>query len=291
VSEPATGTRVLAAPMRNLLYTAGALVFGAGFQLFVLTEYTAEYFAWTIDPPLTAACLGASYWAAMLLELSAARATRWVDARVAVPGVLLFTALTNIPIFQNLPAYNLDNPAAWVWVAVYLFVPFLLAGALWHQLRQPGVDPARGEAPPLLIRGALAFHAVLFLGMGFGLLLAPELAGPFWPWDLNPGDSMYGGITEPYFGCWGLGLGLVAAQAAWENDMHRLRPAFPAYVALGGFQLIAVARYPETLSWDGPAAWLWVGLLASILITGVAGLLAGRGRTQPTVVAAASPTG
>jgi hypothetical protein len=44
--------------MRGLLLAAGALVFLAGFQLFILTEQTDLYFAWTIQPPLTAAFLG-----------------------------------------------------------------------------------------------------------------------------------------------------------------------------------------------------------------------------------------
>lgn len=286
MSQPAV--KPLAPAMRYLLYTAGALVFGAGFQLFVLSEHTDKYFAWTVDPYLTAACLGGAYWASMLLEIGAARANSWAEARVAVPGVLLFTSLTNIPIFQNLPAYNLDNPAAWVWVAVYLFVPFLLAGGLWHQLRQPGGDPPAGPPPALWIRGMLGLHAAAFLVMGFGLLLLPGVFGSLWPWDLNPGDSMYGGLTEPYFGCWGLGLGTVAAHAAWENDLDRLRPAFPAYIALGGLQLVAIARYPGPLEWGGPAPWIWIALMASVLVTGIAGAVAVRARaaSRPAVATA-----
>jgi uncharacterized integral membrane protein len=41
------------------------LLFIAGVQLFILSEQTEFYFAWTISLPLTAAFLGAGYWAAM----------------------------------------------------------------------------------------------------------------------------------------------------------------------------------------------------------------------------------
>ena len=41
----------LAPAMRWLLFAAAALVFLAGFQLFVLTEHTGTYFAWTIANP------------------------------------------------------------------------------------------------------------------------------------------------------------------------------------------------------------------------------------------------
>jgi hypothetical protein len=49
--------------MRWLLLTAAALVLLAGLQLFVFTERTDTYFAWTIINPLAAAFLGAAYWA------------------------------------------------------------------------------------------------------------------------------------------------------------------------------------------------------------------------------------
>ena len=51
----------IAPAMRWLLFAAAVLVFTAGFQLFVLTEHTGTYFAWTIANPLAAAFLGASY--------------------------------------------------------------------------------------------------------------------------------------------------------------------------------------------------------------------------------------
>ena len=41
--------------MRGLLWVAGVLVFLAGVQLLFFTERTATHFAWTIQPPLTAA--------------------------------------------------------------------------------------------------------------------------------------------------------------------------------------------------------------------------------------------
>jgi hypothetical protein len=53
--------RSLSKGMRLLLFVAGGLVFLAGFQLFILAEQTDRYFAWTIQPLLTAAFLGGGY--------------------------------------------------------------------------------------------------------------------------------------------------------------------------------------------------------------------------------------
>lgn len=55
--------RSLTPSMRWLLLIGSLLAFIAGLQLFVLSEQTSHFFAWTIDVPLTAAFLGAIYWA------------------------------------------------------------------------------------------------------------------------------------------------------------------------------------------------------------------------------------
>ena len=39
----------------------------AGFLLFPLAQETDRFFSWTIQPPLTAAFMGAAYWAAFVL--------------------------------------------------------------------------------------------------------------------------------------------------------------------------------------------------------------------------------
>jgi hypothetical protein len=48
--------------------------------------------------PLTAAVLGAGYWASFALELLSARERHWARTRVAVPAVLLFSTLRRISL-------------------------------------------------------------------------------------------------------------------------------------------------------------------------------------------------
>src|SRR2546430_17027918 len=88
------GVRSLIRPMRWLLYAASALVFLAGLQLSLLTEQTDTYFAWTIATPLTASFLGAAYWAAMPVELIAAREKRGAKARGGGPPIRMFPTPT-----------------------------------------------------------------------------------------------------------------------------------------------------------------------------------------------------
>lgn len=167
--------------MRALLYMAAVFVLIAGLPLYVFSTETAEYFAWTIDPPLTAATLGACYWAAGLAEFNSARARNWTEGRVAVLGVLAFTTLTNIPTFQNIDSYNLGRWQAWVWIATYLAVPPLL-GWMWVQQRKiPGSDPEKAAPLPIFLVGGLAVVATTFLAYGLALMLFPQQAGALWP--------------------------------------------------------------------------------------------------------------
>jgi hypothetical protein len=91
--------------MRVLLLVFCVTVFTAGFQLFVLAEYTERFFAWTINPPLTAAFLGANYWGSLPLVLMSAREHTW--ARVAVPGVLVFTVLTLVATLIHIDRFHM----------------------------------------------------------------------------------------------------------------------------------------------------------------------------------------
>ena len=88
--------RRLTPGMRRMLMAAGVLVALAGIQLFVFSERTDRFFAWTIEPPLTASFLGASYWASVLFQFGAARERLWANARIAVPTVFVFTTVTLI---------------------------------------------------------------------------------------------------------------------------------------------------------------------------------------------------
>jgi len=256
-----TAIRPLTAGMRRMLLAASVLVFIVGIQLYILTEQSDRYFAWTINPPITAAFLGAAYWASFLLEFLAARQRIWAHARVAVPAVLVFTTLTLVATLLHLDRFHLDSVFGWVWVAVYAVVPPLMLGLLVYQLRAPGRDPPRQAPLAPWLRGALGFQAALLLLFGAALFLAPQAAAPLWPWMLTP-------LTGRAVGAWLLGLGVAAAQMGWENDWLRGRVAMAAYALLGGLELLALARYAGALDWSEPRAWVYLLFLLSVLAVG-----------------------
>ena len=267
-SGSAPSIRPLMGLMRWLLYAASVLVFLAGFQLTVLTEQTATYFAWTVSPPVTAAFLGAAYWSAVPVEVVAARQSTWAHARVAVPAIWLFTTLTLVVTLLHFDRFHFSSSlpsaqgAAWFWLAIYAGVPIAMLVIGLLQLRIPGSNPPRGPAPPAWMRLAVLVQGGGMLAVGAGLFLAPTVVGSVWPWTLTA-------LTARAIGAWFLGLGVAAVHGLWENDFLRIRPLAGGYIAFSILQLGAVARYVGDVNWSSPAAWVYLAFLLTILPIGL----------------------
>jgi hypothetical protein len=282
VTQAPTDIRRTTAGIRCILVVASILVFLVGVQLFVLTEMTDVFFAWTISSPLTAAFLGAAYWASCTMEFTASRQGNWAGARIAVPAVLVFTGVTLGVTILHIDLFHLDSPSAltgfltWAWLFVYAVVPPVMTLLLVRQMRTHGADPRRGAALSGWFRTLLTTHAGLLIPVGVALLLMPEVTGRIWPWTLTP-------LAGRAIGAWLLGLGIAAIHAVHENDWQRIRPATMSYIVFAGLQLVAVARYPGELDWAAPHTWVYLFFLLSALLAG------GHGWWQATQYVASIP--
>jgi hypothetical protein len=290
-------TAPLVPVLRRLLYVAAALVFLAGVQLFVFPLRTERYFAWTIDSPMTAVFLGASYWAAIGLELGAARATHWSRARIAVPAVFVFTTLTLVITFLHFhrlhfgsethaPHAGMANPAihthampfgtravAAAWIAIYTVVPLLLVwGWLAQRRASMAVPPAAGL--PTLVRGVLLGMGAFLLVVGTTLFFAPQWSDSLWPWALTP-------LTSGAVGAWLVGLGVAALHAWLIDDRASLRPLGYTGVLFGILQGIALARFGDELDWQRPAAIVYVTVLVVLTAVSAWALLDRRRSDEP----------
>lgn len=260
--EPNTApaVKMLLPNFSRLLYLAASLTFIAGIQLFVGTEHTDQYFAWTIPIPLTAAFLGANYLASTLVSFFSARQKVWARMRAAIPGVFVFTTLLTVATFMHLDKFRLDSVPGWAWLIVYVAVPPLLFLCLFLQWRAPGGDPVRVAPLQGWLKVLLVIQGLILLGFGIALFFYPVETAPYWPWKLTP-------LTARAVASWLCGIGLVAIQSTIENDWTRLGPAVVTYLAVGIFQTIALLRYPS-LDPSRPATWAYLLFLASVLFVG-----------------------
>lgn len=262
--------RATTATMRRLLLVAAVLVALAGAQLFVFPDRTDRYFSWTIGVPLTAAFLGAGYWASVPLEWLSGRARLWADCRPSVAGVFVFTCLTLVATLLHLDLFHLGpefsagtRAVTWAWMAIYVVVPLAFVVALAGQLRRPGTDPPRAAPLPSPFRAALAGQAAVMGGLGVAIFVFPDRVAGWWPWPLTP-------LTGRAVGAWLVALGVVAAQAVFENDLGRLRSVMISDVVLAVLQLVALARFPDAVDWT-PAGWVYAIFVLGLLATGLYG--------------------
>jgi hypothetical protein len=253
--------------MRWFFAVAAALAFVAGIELFALATETDRFFSWTIEPPLTAAFLGAAYWAACVLLAWAARQESWARARVTPPPVFVISVLLLIATLVHLDRFDLDSLFGWFWLAAYVLVVPLLVFLVVEQVRRAGPQP-RGERPlPLWLRAVLSLQGGALLALGATLFIAPEDAASVWPWALTP-------LTGRAVGAFLIGFGAAAADAIREDDIELLRGPALAYAALGALELAALAIHSGDVTAEAAGVALYVAFCVTVLAAGLYGLIA-----------------
>jgi hypothetical protein len=273
--------------MRSLLGAFAVLTALATGSLYVLAENTSETFAWTIEPPLTAAFIGAGYAAGFVLVVLSLRDPVWAHSRVPVLTIFVFVVLTLVATLLHVNRMHFDDDfgdldllakgAAWFWLAVYVLIPVAMAVLLVRQERTPGEDPPARHPVPVPLRVALAVESAALLVAGALIYLDPTTAAWVWPWEMLP-------FTARVVAAWLLAFGLATGLAAVTGDLRRLRTAAIAYTVFGVLVLLAVARFPATLDWDAAPSWIFVALAVAIVLTGAAGW-----RTAPAAESRRSP--
>lgn len=262
--SPGSGSR-LPAEVRQTLLVVGALLLLAGVSTFVFAGRTDDLFAWTIQPPLTAAFMGAGYWATVALVVLAARAPTWEYARIAFPSTIVFAVLVLVATALHFDRFHQSRPITWAWIAIYVAVPALLILFGLREARRSRRQLVRDVPMPVWAMVLLGTQAAVMVPLGAALFAAPELFDVVWPWPLTP-------LTGRVVGAWLIGLGLGAAHSALERDWRRARPAAATAVLFGALELVALARYSDTVDWGDGRTWAYVLTLGFMLTLGGVGV-------------------
>jgi hypothetical protein len=259
--------------LRLILEVFAGLALIAGALLFLGATRTDAWWSWTIEPPLTAATLGAFYWSAFVLILMAARSKTWARARPAVYPVAVIAVLLLVITLIHLDRFDLDSLFGVFWVVAYVLVPVLLVWALVEQRDMRGRDPVDAHRLPRLLRRALIFEGAVMLAAGALLLVAPGAADDVWPWALSP-------LTSRAIGSFLVGIGLAALIAAREDDPLAFRGAALAYAVLGLLELLALNLHTADLGDRPLATSLYAAFWVAVVLTGGYGLSAARASSR-----------
>jgi hypothetical protein len=259
--------------LRLILDVFAGLALIAGALLFVGATRTDAWWSWTIVPPLTAATLGAFYWAAFVLILTAARSETWAKARPAVYPVAVIAVLLLVVTLYHLDRFDLDSLFGVFWLVAYALVPPLLVWALVGQLRAPGEDARPTQRLPRPLRRLLIFEGVAMLATGGVLLFSAGLADDLWPWALSP-------LTSRAIGSFIVGVGVAALFAVHEDDPVSFRGAALAYTVLGLLEVLALLLHTSDLEGDHFDTAIYVVSWSLVTLTGAYGLRAARASSR-----------
>jgi drug/metabolite transporter (DMT)-like permease len=264
---------VLSPELRALLWVFAALALAAGVLLFVFSGNTNDTFSWSIKPSLTAAFLGASYWAACALFVWSARSGTWQRARAALLPAFVIAVLLLVATIVHFDRFHKDL-FGYFWLSAYVLVPVLMLLALWRQLRVRSADARDAQPLPGWLRLALGAQAIVMAGVGVALFVSPGSADSLWPWTLTP-------LTARAIGAFLIGFAAAASWAVFDNDLRHLGGSAWAYALLGMLELIAFLRYPDELDGSGARGVIYVAFVATVLAAGLVGLyLAGVRRVE-----------
>lgn len=253
---------------RNAFLVGCLLSFIAGIQLFVLAEKTDTYFAWTIQSFLTAATLGGFYFGSMTFGYFSARESTWSNVRAPAWGLFSFLAGTLAATLLHLDKFHLGNEnfitrsVTWIWIAIYVLLPLILAISFVLQARLSGSDPVRTSTLPLWFRLLLSLHGVVSVLLALLLFFLPETLIPHWAWALTP-------LTARALSAWFISFGIVNLISIWENDWRRLKVTSVGYLVTASFGLLSLVRYVRDVDLSGIAG---IGYGAYLLIMLGAGL-------------------
>ena len=251
-------------------FVALPLLFIAGVQLYILSDHTDIYFAWTIALPLTAAFLGAGFWSAMLAAYMSWWQSASVSLRLTGLTSIAATGILGVATFIHMDKFHLNSPAlltrfvTWVWIVVYVVTPFVFLW-LWI-LHGRNADDTMGTKPfPKWIRWGYLFQAVLMLLVGLLLFLVPATIIPFWAWKLTP-------LTARAISAWLTAYGVTCVAVNRENNSFNTRGVRASLLVFCVLQFIALARYLSSFDLAKPLAWIYMLVLLVGAIVPLPGL-------------------
>ena len=257
--------------VRVLLWAVVLLAMLAGFVLFVFSDRTDHLFAWTIEPPITAAFLGAAYLSASVMAFLSVRTDRWREARAMAVGIATVTPLLLAVTLIHLSKFRLSSFAGVAWMVVYVSLTVLAPVLIATQVR--GLPNERGPRRP----AETALGLVLAAGLctvGAVLMLSPSSASSFWPWRLTT-------LSAQAIGSWFVAHGLTAGWLVWRGQLLRVRAAAVGYATFGALGLVALLRYRSTLSLGSPRTAVAYAALALATVGGAAAALTANRLRQP----------
>lgn len=223
-----TLTRIVAALVVPILVLAFII-------LYLLPDQSGKYFAWDIQPNMTAVFMGAGYLGGAWVFANAIFERRWHRVAAGFLPVTTFTVAMLVATVLHWERFSLGHFPFVLWLVLYIVTPFLVP---WLWLRNRVTDPGTPEpgdpAVPGLARWSLRLLGMLLLLYGLVGFVAPDFAIQVWPWKLTLLTARVLGGWFALLGVGGLVIGGEKRWSAWRVGLQSIG-LWHALVLAGAF--------------------------------------------------------
>ena len=238
------------------------LVLGVtGFGLFLLPTVASTQWPWQVRPFNTffLAAVYISSFAAVTVLLWGGR---WAPARLGLWMLVFFTTLVLIISLVYLDRFDFHKWATWAWFFLYIIIPL---NSVYNLYLFRHLHPANPTPLPSLLKWYLLVQAAALGLYTVALLLAPVASTAFWPWHI---DEFHGRMYSAIFL-----TGAVGAYVVWRSAAAvELLLLGVTQGILGLFAILGVIianASEQTVDWTQPGIWVWIGLFAVLMLTGI----------------------
>jgi hypothetical protein len=254
----------------------------AGFLiLYVVPGRSGELFAWPVAPTMTAMLLGSAYGGGVWFFGSVLRARQWHTVAEGFPPVVAFAGLLGGATFLHWDRFTHGHVAFWVWTALYVVAPFLVAG-VWLANRRTASRPEPDELRlGAWTRRAFIASGVVSVSLGVVLVLVPGQVSYVWPWAIT---SLTGQVVGAVL-CLGVAAFVVLRDDRYSSVVRLVEVA----MVMAALVAVAVLRARDQIAWHRSLAWAMVAGLALVLVGGGLLLVRFRASTGAGSVASAGP--
>ena len=222
-------------------------------------DRTAEWFFWTITPPINAALLGALYLSgAIVVGLLTWRGV-WEPARVLVPVLVPAGVVIAIITLVHVDKFTAGIKLVY-WLVVYIGAPLLALAVYWLQERRGANWRVNTAVTNATRRTAIVVGALIF-AVCTVFLFYPRAIVEHWPW---PTGVLMVRVFTIWFGVFGAGLLWFAVDREWS----RLRHIATLMIAAAVLDLIVVALHRDAITGDALTVGLYLSHLVAFALVG-----------------------
>lgn len=209
-------TRIIAAAVVPFLLLAFLI-------LYVSPQPTGRWFAWDINPRMTAAYMGAGYLGGAYLFLHTVFGSRWHRIAGAFLPVTAFTLAMLIITVIHWDSFEVTHLPFLAWLLLYILTPVLLP---WTWLRNRTTDPRTPEVEdatvPVLARWIMTGLGIVLLVFSIAAIISPSIAIQIWPWTLSPLTARVLGGWSALLGVGGLLISQDERWSAWRVGLESI---------------------------------------------------------------------